>query len=429
MKPGRVKHYNLWKGFGFIEAEDGGPDIYAHITSLDGFPERFPHLMEGEAVLYDAEPGEPDADGGERLRALVVSPGPDRICGTVTEYGFQEGYGSIEGEDGNAYFLHHSNILGGGYKSAEPGDRVSFRPAEDGTKGAGHKAIALQVKLGDPRPQLHRFGQFPAEVTDWLDPLADLADDEDWEFHHELAGRGGPRPVLREYVEKTFVRLLEERRRGRLTIVETDCEKPIAVFNSGLVTEDQEAIFALFEPNRRDNATSLWWWRAFVRESDRRLSEVAELPEPADYLDDIDQLFLRPDDVRKMQVDVQHVVKDHLGLFPEQLRSDPKMARLVLQGDIENLPDRLRRNYKAGVPQLYRGQPQMLLPLDLGGEGTRQDAALVVEKMGSGYRASTMLGVDLAYCQSRLIARPDPEWLGEAWLKYRSGEQPVAEDA
>lgn len=29
------------------------------------------------------------------------------------------------------------------------------------------------------------------------------------------------------------------------------------------------------------------------------------------------------------------------------------------------LPDRIRRNYKAAVPQLYRDEIQMLLPLDL----------------------------------------------------------------
>jgi hypothetical protein len=35
------------------------------------------------------------------------------------------------------------------------------------------------------------------------------------------------------------------------------------------------------------------------------------------------------------------------------------------------VPDRIRRNYKAAVPQLYRGDVQFLLPLNLAGSGGR----------------------------------------------------------
>lgn len=227
-------------------------------------------------------------------------------------------------------------------------------------------------------------------------------------------------PVLRHFVERTFARVLEEREGGRRTIIEAEQDgKKVALFNTGLVTAEQEPIVAVFDENRKSGASSPWWWRGFYAASDRRISSIGDLPEPADYLSDIDGLFIRPSDIEEMRVDFEHIVRDHLDRFAEHVRASSRTARLVLQGDLENLPDRVRRNYKAAVLQLYRGAVQILLPLDLGGERGKQDLALVVERTSSGFRANTVLGVDLAYRQSRLIARPDSEWLGQAWLEHR----------
>ena len=48
-----------------------------------------------------------------------------------------------------------------------------------------------------------------------------------------------------------------------------------------------------------------------------------------------------------------------------QLRADPAMARKLLEGDLHQLADRVRRNYRLAVAQYYRGAVQLLLPLDL----------------------------------------------------------------
>jgi len=139
------------------------------------------------------------------------------------------------------------------------------------------------------------------------------------------------------------------------------------------------------------------------------------LPAPADFLSQPERLIIQPAEIGAMRVDFRHIVVEHLDRFPEPLRSDTNLADAALRGDIARLPDRVRRNYKAAVPQRYRGEIQMLLPLDLVAPKARPDLALVVERKDGGCRASTVLGVDAAYRQARLIARPDPEWLGQAW--------------
>jgi CspA family cold shock protein len=55
MSSGTVKWFNNAKGFGFIEPEDGGDDIFVHYSAIkaDGYKT----LAEGQSVTYQAEQG------------------------------------------------------------------------------------------------------------------------------------------------------------------------------------------------------------------------------------------------------------------------------------------------------------------------------------------------------------------------------------
>lgn len=55
MATGTVKWFNAEKGFGFIQQDDGGPDVFAHYSNIaaDGFRE----LLEGQKVSFDVGQG------------------------------------------------------------------------------------------------------------------------------------------------------------------------------------------------------------------------------------------------------------------------------------------------------------------------------------------------------------------------------------
>lgn len=89
---------------------------------------------------------------------------------------------------------------------------------------------------------------------------------------------------------------------------------------------------------------------------------------------------------------------------------DSQELRLVLRGAIEDAKRRAKRNYKTAVPQFFEGRIQHLLPLCLQ-QRNRADLALVVGRTGDVYLARTVLPLDWAYNNARLIARPDNEWL------------------
>jgi CspA family cold shock protein len=87
---GTVKWFNDAKGFGFIEPEGGGSDVFAHFSAIqmDGFRT----LKQGSRVAYELAQG-PKGDLAQNIRAVDASgqpiPGP-----SVTPAGSAEHSGS-----------------------------------------------------------------------------------------------------------------------------------------------------------------------------------------------------------------------------------------------------------------------------------------------------------------------------------------------
>ncbi|MEV4439732.1 cold-shock protein [Streptomyces sp. NPDC049577] len=56
MATGTVKWFNAEKGFGFIQQDDGGADVFAHYSNIatNGFRE----LQEGQRVSFEVAQGQ-----------------------------------------------------------------------------------------------------------------------------------------------------------------------------------------------------------------------------------------------------------------------------------------------------------------------------------------------------------------------------------
>ena len=65
MAKGTVKWFNESKGFGFITQDDGGPDVFAHYSEIQG--DGFKSLVEGDVVNYEVVEG----DKGPKATSIV----------------------------------------------------------------------------------------------------------------------------------------------------------------------------------------------------------------------------------------------------------------------------------------------------------------------------------------------------------------------
>lgn len=67
MATGKVKWFNAEKGFGFIQQDNGGPDVFVHFSAIQGGGYR--SLEEDQPVEFDITQG-PKGPQAEAVRPI-----------------------------------------------------------------------------------------------------------------------------------------------------------------------------------------------------------------------------------------------------------------------------------------------------------------------------------------------------------------------
>ena len=137
---GVVKFFNKDKGFGFVARDDGGEDVFVHISAVEqagleglasgqtlGFTlvDRNGRIsaidlkITGEQLALDAP-----AERPQRARRQLTG---ERATGEVKFFNGSKGFGFIKRDDGGAdCFVHVSAVERAGIHSLNEGDRLEF---------------------------------------------------------------------------------------------------------------------------------------------------------------------------------------------------------------------------------------------------------------------------------------------------------------
>ncbi|HEV2866316.1 MAG TPA: cold-shock protein [Allosphingosinicella sp.] len=146
---GVVKFFNGQKGFGFIVRDDGGEDVFVHISAVEqagltglaeGQPLEFTLVdrggrisatdlrIEGDPLpVEDRGGGGAGGAGGARERGPQRQLTGEKATGTVKFFNATKGFGFITRDDGQPdAFVHISAVERAGMISLNEGDRIEF---------------------------------------------------------------------------------------------------------------------------------------------------------------------------------------------------------------------------------------------------------------------------------------------------------------
>ena len=146
---GVVKFFNPQKGFGFIVRDDGGEDVFVHISAVeqagltdlaDGQPLEFTLVdrggrvsatdikIDGEPMAVSRAPRDDAAgpgSGGDRGPQRQLTG--EKAQGTVKFFNAMKGFGFISRDDGQPdAFVHISAVERAGMPTINEGDRLEF---------------------------------------------------------------------------------------------------------------------------------------------------------------------------------------------------------------------------------------------------------------------------------------------------------------
>ena len=298
-----------------------------------------------------------------------------------------------------------------------------------------------------PGSYLQQWASFPYGFNKAIERLNALALNEKW-YYGKTPKQNNPCPILRGYLKYTVEKLHKENKikEGKHKIT----GKEYSVFNTGLVDLHYRPIYGLFYKNNKGRKPWVFFdFCAVGSDKGKILGNIyneSELPEKAEYFQTLADVVY---DGKNIAVDWDHVILENINRLPVEIRphvpddfviQDTKNMKQIekddylkklrkaindddllysIQEKLENAMKLARKkaswNYRIAIPIYYptRDKMSLLLPLSLlDKKREKADLALVIEKQAAGdYIGQTILPLEWAYSNARLITKPDSDWL------------------
>lgn len=283
-------------------------------------------------------------------------------------------------------------------------------------------------------------------INDMLTKLVemDLLDGDKWVYPNGLPNYPNY-PILFNMLQCTFCRLQHQ---GKVAY---SIDGRLAAFNTGLVNKKYMSVVALFCKNN-EGYKSQWSFKDFIipgqREGKILNQKFKGEIEPASFYDDPSELIYNLK-LGNPKIDYEHILAQRVYRLPEKFLEQIFPSTIDVHSCFESIGEERRQrfealaeylrthdsvyrnmknrfddaveiamkrtcwNYKTAVPMYYPrfNSIGLLLPLALADEA-KIDIALIVNRTPADkYEGVSVLSLDQAYTDARVIARPNSEWL------------------
>ena len=259
------------------------------------------------------------------------------------------------------------------------------------------------------------------ECNTFLDKLREATIPEPWDYKIKKDDTF-KNPILKSYLEYELDRLFYEHESLRYPnrlIFNEDNDK--VWFNTNLINKFGRDLTIVGTPIEIFNKTYISDLQINPSLSDKKdmKFDTSRTPEPPAFFKDLNEILFHCDwepDLDDM-IRLEHIIELRIDRFPPEYKGMAKDTIAKLLIDAIALARRIaQRNYKFIVPMYYPTDKkiQLLMPIYLGNAySSNPDIALVLnpDPKNKVYVLETILSLDDAYQDARLIAKPEESWL------------------
>lgn len=261
------------------------------------------------------------------------------------------------------------------------------------------------------------FEQF-WDGSEFLEDIAKNTIPESWKYKNKQSGIN--HPILKSYLENVLNRLKKEYQDGDNRKIVFSKDRKYAMFNTNLLDKYFHEVIIVGEIDSVDDEIQI--------KNPFRSTSLAKLLKmgfdenaralPPQFFSDVNEVIFQTSWKIDRDFDTfTHIIEDRRDRFPEEYhnQSTEELAK-KFDNAIDFAVALAQRNYKFIVP-MYRPQIdeiQLLMPIYLRGTySDRPDFALILTPNQELriYEPETILPLDAAYQNARLIAKPEESWL------------------
>jgi cold shock CspA family protein len=358
---GKIKFYKPLEFWGKISVDGQTKDLYFNFQNVQGELKTLFEFnkFKDEPVTFDIQ--ESPKRVGEKEATNIKLDLTTRQVGHIYSYDQERGIGNIQDFNSKEkIFFHHSGIR---KEFADKYERIEISEPVVFTNGCNDKGkCAIDILKIDARYHIEEFANFVNLRQNLLD-LKNLAEQENWDYLKKPT-RGAP--VLFSYINQTCFRLIKQ---NKIVIGKsTKDKKEYAYFNTGLVTPQQDEIFAYFIKNPNyfkltgwGVQSSEWNFIEFNTEQSVYRRYFIDVPEIATYFSEAEVADLIFDTRVPIIPDKEHLLKRKNRIESDRIRNlDDEAFVEEIKDAIELAKKRIKKKLQDCYSPFLRQQNSVL---------------------------------------------------------------------